>query len=197
MQTFNDPIPDQSKFVYKKTQKIKEMQRNLKKLFSAFHKITKRFGVTYCLDSGTLLGAVRHGNIIPWDDDIDVQMTKSDIRTLLRHREDIRELGYRIGFRDKIYRFEKVRRDRKYGSDGYIDIFEVRERNGRIEYAEKQNREIWPNYWFKVSEKGPLKLYRFGRLMVLGPKDPYPYLKRAYGKWRKGVVWATHHDLDE
>ncbi len=197
MEVFSDPIPDQSKFVYKKTKKIAEIQKNLKKLFSAFNKVVKRYDVTYCLDSGTLLGAVRHGNIIPWDDDIDVQMYKDDIKVLLKNRKEIRDMGYHIGFRDKIYRFERMRKDRKYGSDGYIDIFEVRERNGRVEYTEARNRERWPKYWYRKSEREPLILYRFGRIKVMGPKNPYPYLKRAYGKWNKGVIWETHHEVDE
>jgi hypothetical protein len=46
-------------------------------------RVLEKEDIPYWLDSGTLLGAVRDGNIIPWDVDADIGMLKSDALRLL------------------------------------------------------------------------------------------------------------------
>ena len=45
-------------------------------IFREFDRICRKHGIEYFLSGGSMLGAVRHGGVIPWDDDVDVAMTR-------------------------------------------------------------------------------------------------------------------------
>ncbi len=48
------------------------------KMLIKFDEVCNKYNIRYSLSGGTLLGAVRHGGFIPWDDDIDVIMIRKD-----------------------------------------------------------------------------------------------------------------------
>ena len=61
-------------------EEIREIQNQILKKFDQYCTIK---GYQYCLWAGTLLGAIRHKGHIPWDDDVDIAMPRSDYERLL------------------------------------------------------------------------------------------------------------------
>lgn len=53
------------------------------KILSYIIDVCKRYDIQYYADYGTLLGAIRHGGFIPWDDDIDISLKRADYMKLL------------------------------------------------------------------------------------------------------------------
>ena len=62
---------------------LRQAQEIMLKLLIEFDKICQKYQLTYWLNFGTLLGAVRHKGFIPWDDDLDVSMPKKDYQKFL------------------------------------------------------------------------------------------------------------------
>lgn len=57
---------------------LDELKRIEFELLVELDRICGKYGLKYSLAYGTLLGAVRHHGFIPWDDDIDVMMSRPD-----------------------------------------------------------------------------------------------------------------------
>lgn len=62
---------------------IVEVQKEAERLLGVFDEFCREHGLQYFAAYGTLLGAVRHGGPIPWDDDVDVLMPRPDYDRLI------------------------------------------------------------------------------------------------------------------
>lgn len=68
----------------------------LVELLDEFVRVCKENNLRYYLEGGSILGAIRHKGMIPWDDDVDVSMPRKDYETL-RHLGDVWGDHYRLG----------------------------------------------------------------------------------------------------
>lgn len=63
---------------------LRKLQLEELEILKRFDEICKELGLRYYLLGGTLLGAVRHGGFIPWDDDVDICMPRPDYERFLK-----------------------------------------------------------------------------------------------------------------
>ena len=67
---------------------IKELRGIQLDLLEEIHRFCQEHHIVYYLSSGTLLGAVRHGGYIPWDDDIDLYMPRESYERFVKEYTD-------------------------------------------------------------------------------------------------------------
>ncbi|MGI6045570.1 MAG: LicD family protein [Eggerthellaceae bacterium] len=60
------------------TPELRRLQEDAMKIVTEIDRICKELGLRYFACGGTMLGHVRHGGFIPWDDDIDIGMLRED-----------------------------------------------------------------------------------------------------------------------
>lgn len=61
---------------------LKNIQKTLVELLKEFDQICRDNNITYYLDGGNAIGALRHKGFIPWDDDIDIMIKKDEYEKL-------------------------------------------------------------------------------------------------------------------
>lgn len=68
---------------------IRDIQLKELEILKEFIIVCNKLNVKYFLDSGTLLGCIRHEGFIPWDDDIDVSMPREDYELFLKKGQEL------------------------------------------------------------------------------------------------------------
>ena len=109
-------------------QTLGTLQNTLKEILQQVVKVCDNNDLDYFLIGGTLLGAVRHKDMIPWDDDIDIAMPRKDYNRFLEiAQEQLGEEYFVHSFRsDENYwmTFAKVRKNRTFFAEKRMSMVE-------------------------------------------------------------------------
>jgi hypothetical protein len=173
----------------------------LKSLYHIWHatdQCLQEMGVEFWATGGTLLGAIRHGGIIGWDNDIDISIHIKDIDKFIEHKHIWEKYGLRLlesvpGWRinkyfTKIFCLYKVTwKDRQ---DVIVDIFVSQTTpQGQVRFINR----LFPRQIFDAGTLYPLKRVPFGPSTMMIANDPVPYLDRAFPLWTVEGRLAQNH----
>lgn len=168
--------------MYQPGKEHRELQLCQLRILKAVDKICKEHGIEYFLYCGTLLGAVKFRGFIPWDDDLDIAMTRENLdKFQLIASEELPDHLFLQNYLTDGYPFfmTKIRNSNttffephmmgmKVNHGVFIDIFTIdpvpADLDGRKKFQKKQQRLM---FWLHVGRiKRDRKRYKFIKRVV-------------------------------
>lgn len=143
---------------------LRRQQMRMLEILLEVDKICKKHNIRYWLSSGTLIGALRHDGFIPWDDDLDIEMMRSDYLRLMAVLPS--ELPEWLALQNDetdpnyFYFYAKVRdkRSRMLEQNGYDRLW--KEQGIYIDIFPMERHPIWMH---KLTEKTVGHMYKIWR----------------------------------
>lgn len=177
--------------------------------YQTLYDITKLFelhNIEYYVSFGTLLGAVRNKGMIPWDDDIDVNipekyeqnlLSDSFKKSLQKNGYDINKVHWDDGFY-KIFNTNGTTRKNTEVKFPFLDVFITENKDDKIsvQVANKTMKHLQKCYFLK-NEIYPLKKFKFGVFEVYGPNKPESFLNRCYDDDWNDVKYQEYNHYNE
>ena len=155
-------------------QTLKRVQGVILEILKDYKKICAKYDLPYFAFGGTAIGAIRHHGFIPWDDDIDVCMLRSDYERFLEvapqelgDKYDLLTIGNTDGYvlpfaklsmRGTLF-LEATDTNRTYESGIFLDIFPFDVLAADPALRAKQIKKAW--FWARMcamNKYGDVKL---------------------------------------
>jgi len=161
-------------------------------MMEKIHEAFNKNNIKYFADGGSLLGAVRHEGIIPYDDDIDIGVLDRDFERVIPLLDVVFKNDPMKVFTERTDKYmikvavagmwmKNNETGQIYGTPT-IDIFKYTRAGDVVKLANIKDRRRFPNCYYLKTELYPLKEYKFNHITVLGANNPLGYLYRYYGK---------------
>lgn len=184
----------------KKDREVKAIQQYSLRIMDIIHKFCEENDIQYFLAEGSLLGAVRHGGFIPWDDDMDICMLRPDYDRFIKLWGK-REIEQCVMFNRTTYKkyylpFTKIilteetgfRNNKKYFPEKYqgpfVDIFPIDKCTGEITQED-------------IYKLGDLRRYRDYLLYKIGYIKNHTKRKRLRRGANSTTYKTLHRKIDE
>ncbi len=109
--------------------KLNTLREIEKDMLREIDRICRQHDIQYFISYGTMLGAVRHGGFIPWDDDVDVAMLRSEFEKFRQIAP--KELNERFSYESHTnsngyhYFFDRITAKDTYFASKYSDGYEM------------------------------------------------------------------------
>lgn len=179
-------------------------------MFTISQKIAKSVGIDMIATYGTLLGAIRHQGIIPWDDDVDVVININEREKILSmkdvfNRNNIEIFEYSSSML-KLFPLNKSSIPGCKWAWPFIDIFFYEEKGDTVILYEQGSSGCFSKIAdlvkksdvVKKSDFFPLRETSFESIPVKIPFNPEKILEKFYGKtWETVCVSSTYNHREE
>ena len=170
-------------------QDLRKIHTTLLHMWSKTKPIFEKYRIKYWAHAGTLLGSVREGKIIDWDDDMDLGTIREDYKRLQTdpdiHR-DMSDAGLHILGKERsdngLLKIVMKRKDDDYTKDKiFIDIMCYHLDKDKYVLSCWKEKLVWPREYYKKNEVESLVSRPLNFLYINTLENPEECLRRFYG----------------